>query len=370
VEELAGIWNVDPLEIPHYGPSTHAMEILRYCEEGSIRMLWISATNPAVSLPELSRIRSILAREGLFVVVQDHFVTETTRLADVVLPAAGWGEKTGTFTNADRTVHLSEKAVEAPGQARSDLDIFLDFARRMDFRDKDGDPLVKWSDPESAYREWQACSAGRPCDYSEITYEKLRGGSGIQWGGERLYADGRFLAAPDECESYGMDLLTGALVEPAEYRALNPDAKAILKAADYQPPHEQPSDEHPMVLNTGRTIWHFHTRTKTARAPELQAAAPGPWVELAAADAERLGIEDGDPVEVATPRGTVTAPARIVDAREGTVFLPFHYGDWDEPGGVAPNGQGRAANELTITEWDPVSKQPVFKTSACRVRRA
>ena len=370
VEELARIWNVDPLEIPHYGPSTHAMEILRYCEESSIQMLWISATNPAVSLPELARIRSILAQEGLFVVVQDLFMTETTRLADVVLPAAAWGEKTGTFTNADRTVHLSDKAVEPPGQARSDLDIFLDYARRMDFRDKDGDPLVKWSDAESAYRAWQLCSAGRPCDYSGITYEKLRGESGMQWGGERLYTDGRFNASPDECEAYGMDLLTGALVEPTEYRALNPAGKAILKAADYQPPDEQPSDDHPMILNTGRTIWHFHTRTKTARAPELQAAAPGPWVELSAPDAARLGVEEGEEVEVETVRGTVTAPVRIGDALEGTVFLPFHYGYWDEPGGVGPNGRGRAANELTITSWDPVSKQPLFKTAACRVSRA
>jgi anaerobic selenocysteine-containing dehydrogenase len=370
VEELARIWNVDAVEIPHYGPSTNAMEIFRYCEQGSIRMLWISGTNPAVSLPELGRIRSILARDGLFVVVQDLFLTETARLADVVLPAAGWGEKTGVFTNADRTVHLSEQAIEPPGEARSDLDIFLDYARRMDFRDKDGEPLVKWSDAESTYRAWQRCSAGRPCDYSEITYERLRGGSGIQWGGERLYGDGEFFAAPDECESFGMDLLTGALVEETEYRALNPEGKAMLKAADYQPPAEEPTAEYPFLLNTGRTIWHFHTRTKTARVPELQAQAPEAWLELSAADAQRLGIATGDDVVVTTARGSVRVPARIGDLREGTVFLPFHYGYWDEPDGIGPNGRGRAANELTVTTWDPVSKQPVFKTAACKLSRA
>ncbi|HEY3864538.1 MAG TPA: molybdopterin-dependent oxidoreductase [Solirubrobacteraceae bacterium] len=370
VQELAELWNVDPLAIPHYGPSTHAMDIFRHCEDGSIQLLWVSATNPAVSLPELGRVRSILDQERLFLVVQDLFLTETARLADVVLPAAGWGEKTGAFTNADRTVHLCEKAIEPPGQARSDLQIFLDFARRMDFRNKDGEPLIAWQDPESAYRAWQECSRGRPCDYSEISYEDLRGGSGIQWGGERLYSDGKFFADPDQCESYGMDLATGAQIEPTEYRALNPEGKAMLKAADFQAPIEEPSEEFPLLLTTGRTIWHFHTRTKTARAPELQAQAPKVWAEIPAQDAERLELTEGEQVRIETPRGHIIAPARIVTAREGVVFVPFHYGYWDTPDGAAPDGVPTAANELTLTAWDPVSKQPLFKTAACRVSKA
>ena len=135
------------------------MQIFRYAEQGSIELLWISATNPAVSLPDLARIRRILARDELFVVVQDLFLTETAELADVVLPAATWGEKTGTFTNVDRTVHLSEKAVEPPGEARSDLDIFLDYARRMDFRDRDGGPLINWDDAEGASRRGRTARA-------------------------------------------------------------------------------------------------------------------------------------------------------------------------------------------------------------------
>jgi anaerobic selenocysteine-containing dehydrogenase len=370
VKELAELWNVEPFQIPHYGPSTHAMEIFRHCEDGSIGLLWVSGTNPAVSLPELGRIRSILAQERLFVIVQDLFLTETARFADVVLPAAGWGEKTGAFTNADRTVHLCEQAIDPPGEARSDLKIFLDFARRMDFRDKDGKPLIGWDDPESAYRAWQQCSKGRPCDYSSISYQDLRGPSGIQWGGERLYTDGRFFASPEECESYGMDLATGAQTEPVEYRALNPDGKAMFKAADHQAPLEEPSEEFPMLLTTGRTIWHFHTRTKTARAPELQAAAPDVWAEIPRPDAARLGIKDGDRVQIQTPRGSITAPARLVAGREGVIFVPFHYGYWDTKDGAGPNGTARAANELTITAWDPVSKQPLFKTAACRVNKA
>ena len=115
IKELANLWNVEPSKIPHWQPSTHCMQIWRYAEQGSIKMLWISATNPAVSLPDLSRIRKILRKEDLFVVVQDAFLTETAGFADIVLPAALWGEKTGCFTNVDRTVHISHKAVEPPG---------------------------------------------------------------------------------------------------------------------------------------------------------------------------------------------------------------------------------------------------------------
>jgi anaerobic selenocysteine-containing dehydrogenase len=374
VAELAALWNVEKNHIPHYGPPTHAMQMFRYAEQGSLRMLWVSATNPAVSLPELARVRGILGQDRLFLVVQDIFRTETAELADVVLPAAAWGEKTGTFTNADRTVHLSEKAVDPPGSARPDLDIFLDYAQRMGFSDKDGQPLPKWHDPESAFEAWKKCCAGRPCDYTGLSYDKLRGNSGLQWpcnadhsdGAERLYADGRFFAKPDYCESYGKDLVTGAPVEPVEYRAMNPDGKAVIKAAEYLPPHEPPSAAMPFVLNTGRTLYHFHTRTKTGRAPQLDDAAPEVWAELSKADASRLGVTEGDVVEVRTPRGAVNAAARISGIRRGVVFIPFHYGYWDA---ASTGDHDRAANELTITDWDPVSKQPVFKTAAAAVTR-
>ena len=353
------------------------MQIFRYAETVSINLLWLSATNPAVSLPELSRIRSILGQEGLFLVVQDIFLTETAKYADVVLPAASWGEKLGTFTNADRTVHISEKAVEPPGEAKSDFEIFLDYARRMDFRDKDGDPLSKWETPEQCFEAWKECSRGRPCDYTGITYEKLRGASGIQWpcndehpdGTERLYAEGDFNTQTDYCENYGHDLLTGATLSEADHKALSPDGRAILKTAEYLPPHEEPGEEYPFRYATGRTIYHFHTRTKTARAPQLQRAAPEAWVEMHPADAGSLGIGEGDVVRVESPRGGMEARARISGIREGVVFAPFHYGYWDQVGEDGPDGHPRAANELTITEWDPVSKQPLFKVGAVMVTK-
>ncbi|MFD4251314.1 molybdopterin oxidoreductase family protein [Amycolatopsis thermoflava] len=374
VAELADLWNLEVKRIPHYAPPTHAMQIFRYAENGSLRLLWVSATNPAVSLPDLARIRSILSQDRLFLVVQDVFLTETAELADVVLPAAMWGEKTGVFTNADRTVHLSEKAVDPPGQARPDLDILLDYARRMDFRDRDGQPFPSWHDAETAFEAWKRASAGRPCDYSGLSYGKLRERA-IQWpcdaehpdGTERLYADGKFFAQPGYCEDYGRDLVTGAPADQNEYRAFNPDGKAMLKAAEYVPPHEMPSAEHPFALITGRTIYQFHTRTKTGRVPQLRDAAPEVWVEMSEQDAKAHDLSEGDLAEITTPRGAVRARVRIRGIRDGVLFLPFHYGYWDTGD---QSGRHRAANELTITDWDPVSKQPLFKTAAAAIRRA
>jgi predicted molibdopterin-dependent oxidoreductase YjgC len=354
------------------------MEIFRHAETGQVRLMWIVGTNPAVSLPELHRVRKILAQENLFVVVQDAFLTETARLADVVLPAALWGEKTGTFTNADRTVHISHKAVEPPGEAKPDLDVFLDYARRMDFRDKDGGPLIKWDDPEGAFEAWKECSRGWPCDYSGLTYAKLSEGSGIQWpcnaehpdGAERLYTNHVFRTHANLCETFGHDLGTGAAREEQEYKAHDPQGQAILKAADYHTPLEEPDKQYPFWLTTGRVVYHFHTRTKTGRSRELNAAAPDAFVQVATADAKRLGITAGDLVRVASRRGTIVAPAKVGGIEPGHVFIPFHYGYWDEEGGFEPDGRARAANELTLTAWDPISKQPYYKYAAVQVAKA
>lgn len=372
IRELAELWNVDPAKIPHWAAPTHAMKIFHFAEQGSIKLLWISATNPAVSLPDLNRVRETLSRPDLFVVAQDIFRTETTELADLVLPAATWGEKTGTFTSVDRTVHISERAVDPPGEARPDLEIFLEYAHRMGFRDRDGDPLIKWSDPEGAFEAWKECSRGRPCDYSGMSYALLRERHAIQWpcndehpdGAERLYTDGRFSTDPDYAETFGHDLATGAVLTEEQYRAKEPAGRAFLHAVPYQPSPEVTSSERPFLLTTGRTVYQFHTRTKTGRAPQLAEAAPDVWIELNPDDAAALGVEEGDRVRAVSARGELEAPARISGIRRGTAFVPFHYGSWDREGETR-----RAANELTVTAWDPVSKQPLFKVSAVRLER-
>jgi ferredoxin-nitrate reductase len=372
ISELAKIWNVEPEIIPHWAPPTHAMQIWRYAEQGSIKMLWISATNPAVSLPELSRVRKILSQENLFVIVQDAFMTETAALADVVLPSAIWGEKTGCFTNADRTVHISYKAINPPGEARSDFDIWVDYATRMNFKDKDGAPLIKWKKPEEAFEAWKICSKGRPCDYSGMSYAKLTGGSGIQWpcnekfpdGCERLYTDGVFNTSADYCETFGHDMTTGAEYTPEQYKSADPMGKAFLRAADYEPPHEQPDEKYPLWLTTGRVVYHFHTRTKTGRSSALQNAAPDVYIQISNEDAANIKVKDGDMLEVESRRGKVKGVARVGGIEQGTIFIPFHYGYWDD------NSEPTAANELTLTEWDPVSKQPYFKYAAVKVSKA
>ena len=372
---LARHWNIEPHLIPHHAPPTHVMNIFRLAEEGSIRLLWIIATNPAVSLPELHRIRRIIKKPEVFVVVQDGFLSETAQLADLVLPAAFWAEKTGCFTNADRTVHISHQAIEPPGEARSDLAIFVEYAERMDFRDKDGAPLIKWRDPESAFEHFKQLTKGRPCDYSGMTYAKLSAGSGIQWpcneehpnGKERLYENGRFNTAADYCEIYGHDLMTGAPIDAASYHAKNPNGKAKIKSADYRPPPEEPDEKYPFWLTTGRLVYHFHTRTKTGRAEALNDAAPDVYVQMASQDAARYGVTDGDVLSVESRRGSVEARVRVGDIAEGHLFIPFHYGYWDEDSDDID--RGRAANELTITAWDPVSKQPHFKFAAVRIKK-
>jgi ferredoxin-nitrate reductase len=243
----------------------------------------------------------------------------------------------------------------------------------MDFRDRDGAPLIKWHDAESAFEAWKACSKGRPCDYSGMSYDRLLGSGGLQWpcteeapdGTERLYVEGAFNTDTDCTETYGHDLRTGAANSEGEHRAKAPAGRAFLQAAPYEAPPEAPDEDFPLLLNTGRTVYQFHTRTKTGRAPELNAAAPDVWLELSPGDAEELGLAEGELARVESRRGHVDAPVRISEIRPGVVFVPFHYGYWDTNG-----VHERAANELTVTSWDPVSKQPIFKTAAVKVSKA
>src|SRR3546814_573981 len=262
----------------------------------------------------------------------------TTAIADVVLPAAIWGEKEGTYTNSERRVSRARAAVAPPGSAKADFDIFLAIAQRWGCRDE---VFPGWRSPVDAFDEWRLVSAGRPCDYSGITYERIDAAGGVQWpcsaddptiplgGTPRLYTDLRFN---------------------------RPDARAALRSVTRQPLREEPGPSYPLLLNTGRTVEHWHTRTKTGRVPVLEALAPEAWLELHPEDASDLGVQSGDLVRVSSSRGEVDRlRARVTSiVRRGEVFIPFH---WDE----------RCANRLTADEFDPISREPNSKQCAVRV---
>ncbi|WP_433942896.1 molybdopterin-dependent oxidoreductase [Paenibacillus sp. SN-8-1] len=364
IEEMGRLWNVDPMQLP-VGPEKGIEDQLEMMERGQIGVFWNIGTNPLVSLPNRRRAKAAL--DQVFVIVQDHFLTETSRVADVVLPAAMWGEKEGTMENADRTINLLRKAIDPPGQVRTDLQILLDFADRMDFRDQDGQPLISYSTPEEAFEEWKTVSKGRPCDMTGITYDKLEQANGLRWpvneahpeGTPRLYSDLQFHTSPEYTQSYTKVQFTGRSLTQEEFIAKNANGRAILHPTRYTPASERPDGDYPMWLTTGRLVWHWHTRTKTGRSPYLQMAAPQGYVELHHEDADKHGIIEGELVRISSPRGWIEVPARISDVvQKGLIFVPFHYGSWEG---------NQAANELTVDFVDPLSKQPTFKHCACRI---
>ena len=335
--ELAALWNVDEDRIPAERGRAYP-DILHAVMNGTIKGLWVIGTNPVVSFPNRGSLEDALDRLEMLV-VQDGFETPTTALADIVLPAAIWGEKEGTFTNSERRVSRVRAAVAPPGQARPDFDIFLAVAERWGCADLfDG-----WHTPEDAFTEWRGISAGRLCDYSGISYERIEAAGGVQWpcpegddvplaGTPRLYTDRRY-----------------------PY----PDGRARLLVVEPEPIRDAPRAAYPLLLNTGRTVEHWHTRTKTGRVPILEALAPEAWVEIHPHDATALGVASGDLVTISSTRGSVPRIRARVTAivRPGEVFVPFH---WDE----------RCANRLTDDQFDPISREPNYKQCAVRIERS
>jgi anaerobic selenocysteine-containing dehydrogenase len=365
--DLAKRWNV-PVEMLGKKP-VGAPEIFELCELGYVKVLWNICTNPAVSMTD--RTKQLRTLNGLFLVVQDCFAnTETAQLADVILPAAMWGEKTGCMTNAERRCTLLRKAVDPPGEARADLDIFLDFADRMNLRDADGHKLIGYTDPEGAFDEWRSVSRGCIPDYSGMSYARLADTGGLQWpctaekpdGTVRLYEELSFPTHWYVSESFEKDIETGHEHTLQEYREKrDPKGRAVLVATDYESPLDLTDDEFPLIAISGRQVYHWHTRTKTGKAPALHEAAPSVFVSVSTEDADRLGIADGDSVRIVSRRGAVVAPAKVGDVvSSGVVFIPFHYGEL---------GEDHAANNLMPKMWDPVSKQAIQKVAAVRLER-
>jgi ferredoxin-nitrate reductase len=315
-----------------------AVEMFRALEKGQLKAIWIAGTNPAVSLPDLHQIRRALARAQLVVVQDAYHPTETSRLADVLLPAASWGEKEWTSTNSERMIGYSPKLFEPPGEALPDWQIIARFAQALGFGS------FGYSSAAEVWDEVIGLTKGRPCDMAGATSGRLRTETSLQWpcptpdhpGSQRRYLDQKFAT---------------------------PDGRAHFLPRDHREPRELPDHEFPFVLTTGRLYAHWHTLTRTGKAEKLVRREPEPFVEVNPADAERLDLAAGDLVQLSSRRGTVQLPARLsAGVPPGMVFVPFHWGDLF--------GDGKAANYLTISAIGRVAKQPELKFCAVNLEKA
>ncbi|MGW0928647.1 molybdopterin oxidoreductase family protein [Streptomyces sp. NPDC002644] len=336
---VAGVWGVDPDSLP--GPGRSAYELLDALGT-DVRALLLMGSNPVVSAPRAAHVEERI-RSLDFLAVADVVLSETAALADVVLPVTQWAEETGTMTNIEGRVLLRRRAVAPPPGVRGDLSVLRELADRL------GVEKGFSEDPEEVFEELRRASAGGLADYSGITYRRLAEENGVFW------------PAPEEPAAVGS---SGAAPHPGTPRMFldrfaHPDGRARFVPVAHRAAAEEPDEEYPLLLTTGRVVAQYQSGAQTRRVAELTAAAPGPFVELHPRLAERLGVAEGDRLAVVSRRGRAVAPARVTGSiRPDTVFMPFHW-----------YGEGRV-NTLTNPALDPVSRMPEFKTCAVRVERA
>lgn len=301
-------------------PGLTATEMINAAAEGRVRAMYIMGENPVITDPHMSH--TVEALEGLdFLIVQDIFLTETARLADVVLPAACSFEKDGTFTNTERKVQRVRKALSPPGEARTDFDIITELSRLL------GYPM-EYASPEEVLREfgrlWPAMAG--------ITYERLEKG-GIQWPCRSLDDPGT----------------------PYLYKDGFARGKVPFVPVSFIPPAEEPDAEYPFILTTGRNLFQYHSGSMTRRVAPIEAHAGTPYVEINPSDGGRLRLREGDTVRIVSRRGEVEIAARLTPrVAEGTVFMPMHYRE-------------AAANVVTNDALDPTVKIPELKVCAVKV---
>jgi formate dehydrogenase alpha subunit len=303
---------------------TTLVEMMHKAERGEVKAMYIMGENPMVSDPDLNHVKHCL--ESLeFLVVQDLFLTETAAMADVVLPACCFAEKEGTYTNSERRIQISHKAVAPPGDARDDWWIIGEIARRMGY-----DDLI-YDSQQDIMEEIRSLTP----IYGGCSYERL-GDQGLQW------------PCPND-EHPGTPILHVGRFSRGV---------GALSAVDWQPPAEQPDEQYPFIFTTGRVLYHFHTGSMTRRSDGLDKIYPEPRVEINRDDAARLGVSDGSLVRVSSRRGEVEAKAQVGDTTDpGVVFMAWHFAE-------------AAANKLTIAALDPTGKIPELKVCAVNVEPA
>lgn len=338
---VARVWGVDEAVLP--GPGVPAVELLRRCG-GPVRALLVHGCNLVVSSPDADRVRERLEALDLLVVC-DLVPSETTQLADVVLPVTQWAEEEGTMTSLEGRVLRRRRALAPPPGVRSELDVLHGLAVRLGVPDAD---RLFPTEPAVVFDELARASAGGPADYSGLSHARL-----------------------DAAEAAGVALhwpvpaaVGGAEPHPGTPRLFldrfpTPDGRARMVAVDHRGPSDVLGPATPLWLVTGRVLQHYQSGAQTRRVRALASAQPEPFVELHPLLAERLDVADGELVEVTSARGTAVAVAHVTaGARPDTVFMPFHWA-----------GAG-SANRLTSDATDPVSGMPEFKVSAVRVRAA
>jgi anaerobic selenocysteine-containing dehydrogenase len=319
-------------------PGLAALEQFEALADGKVKAIWILCTNPAVSAPDIDVIEKALRQAELVVVQDAYHPTATSRFAHVILPAAQWSEKEGAMTNSERRITYMPKLVEPPGEALPDWKIVTHFAAAMGYGEH-----FAYQSTEEIFAEFAALTKDTFCDYSGASYARLKREGPLRWpcrsatdeGQARLYDDGQFPT---------------------------PNGKARLLAVEHVEPVEAPDANFPLVLTTGRSKFHWHTMTRTGKNPALRKSAPEPVLEIHRRDAREHGIQDADFVEIISRRGKVMAQCRVTEEiARGTCFLPFH---WGRDGGFF-----KAANNLTISARDPMSRQPELKACAVRLRK-
>ncbi|MEU2163229.1 molybdopterin oxidoreductase family protein [Streptomyces chengbuensis] len=359
---VAGVWGVDPDSLP--GPGRSAYELLDALGR-DVRALLLMGSNPVVSAPRAAHVEERI-RSLDFLAVADVVLSETAELADVVLPVTQWAEETGTTTNLEGRVLLRRRALTPPPGVRSDLEVMHGLAGLLGH--EKGFP----TDPEEVFGELRRASSGGPADYAGISYRRLEEEQGVFWpcpetGGAAVTAKGP--AEEPDGPAADPDGHTRRAGRPAGgphpgtprlflERFATPDGRARFVPVVHREAAEPTDAEYPVVLTTGRVVAQYQSGAQTRRVDELNAAAPGPFVELHPQLAARVGVADGEPVAVVSRRGRAVAPARVSEAiRPDTVFMPFHW-----------PGAGRA-NTLTNPALDPTSRMPEFKVCAVRLER-